>query len=90
MIKMVTAQGTEFEVNWAGVSELDGSLRFEVVGSEIPTLYGVFSDKEHTKVLARVFDEDRREYRGYTRIIRLAQMPSGIVIGLMQDWSNPE
>ena len=85
MIKIVTAQGTEFSVNWAGISELDGSLRFEVVESDIQTLFQIFSDREHTKELTRVFDEDRRTFEGYTRIIRIAQMPSGIVVGLMHE-----
>lgn len=85
MIKIVTAQGTEFSANWAGISELDGSLRFEVVESDIQTLFQIFSDREHTKELTRVFDEDRRTFEGYTRIIRIAQMPSGIVMGLMHE-----
>lgn len=85
MIKIVTAQGTEFTVNWAGVSELDGSFRFEVVGADMQTLFGVFSDKEHTRTLTRVFDEDRKVFEGYTRIIRIAQMPTGIVVGLMRE-----
>lgn len=84
MIKIITAQGTEFNVNWMGLSELDGSLRFEVVGSDMQTLFAMFSDPEHTSKLKRVFDEDTLEFEGYTRIIRAAQMPTGIVIGLVK------
>jgi len=90
MIKIITAQGTEFGANWVGVSDLDGSLRFELVESDMQTAFGVFSDREHTKELTRVFDDDKRVFEGYTMLIRLAQMPAGIVIGLMHDWSNPE
>ena len=85
MIKIITAQGTEFAVNWAGVSELDGSLRFEVAGVALESLIPVFSDKEQTKTLTRVFDDDKREFVGYTRVIRIAQMATGVVIGLMQE-----
>ena len=84
MIKLITAKNLAFPVNWAGLSELDGSLRFEVSGSDMATLYSVFSDPEQTVSLTRVFDEDRRTFEGYTRLIRLAQMPTGIVIGLMK------
>ena len=85
MIKIITAQGTELAANWIGVSELDGSLRFEVVGADMQTLFSVFSDKEHTRTLTRVFDEDRKVFEGYTRIIRISQMPTGIVVGLMRE-----
>ena len=47
-------------------------------------IFETLPDPEHTRSLTRVFDEDRREYLGYTRLIRLAQMPTGIVIGLMK------
>ena len=85
MIKIITAQGTEFVANWVGVSDLDGSLRFELVGSDMQTAFGVFSDREHTKNIKRVFDNDTRQFFNYTRLIRVAQMPTGIVVGLMRE-----
>lgn len=85
MIKIITAQGTEFATNWIGVSELDGSLRFEITGTDMSTAYGVFSDREHTKEITRSFDDDTRVFEGYTRLIRLAQMQTGIVVGLMRE-----
>lgn len=85
MIKIITAKGIEFAINWAGVSKLDGSLRFEVADADLQSLIPVFSDKEQTKTLTRVFDEDSREFVGYTRVIRIAQMETGVVIGLMKE-----
>ena len=84
MKKIITAQGTEFDANWSGVSTLDGSLRMEIVNVSLPTLYSIFSDVEHTQTLREVFDEREIEYTGYTQIIRLAQMPRGVVVGLVR------
>ena len=80
MIKMSTAQGTEFEVSWAGVSDLDGSLRFEVIGAEMPILFSIFTDREHTKILTRVFDEDRRTFEGYTGFKGIERMGTGNIV----------
>ena len=80
MIKMITAQGTEFEVSWAGVSDLDGSLRFEVIGAEMPILFSIFTDLEHTKELTRVFDEDRRTFEGYTGFKGIERMGTGNIV----------
>ena len=71
MIKMITAQGTEFEVSWAGVSDLDGSLRFEVIGAEMPILFSIFT---------RVFDEDRRIFEGYTGFKGIERMGTGNIV----------
>ena len=86
MIKMITAQGTEFEVSWAGVSDPDGSLRFEVIGAEMPILFSIFTDHEHTKTLTRVFDEDRRTFEGYTGFKGIERMGTGnIVVRLLKE-----
>ena len=88
MIKMITAQGTEFEVSWAGVSDLDGSLRFETTETNMATLFSIFSDPEHTKTLTRVFDEDRRTFEGYTGFKGIEKMMSGnIVVRLLPSHS---
>ena len=88
MIKMITAQGTEFVVSWAGVSDLDGSLRFEVIGAEMPILFSIFTDREHTKALTRVFDEDHRTFEGYTGFKGIEKMMSGnIVVRLLPSHS---
>ena len=64
MLTIETAQATSFPISWAGVSDLDGSRRFEVIGAEMPILFSIFTDREHTKTLTRVFDEDRRTFEG--------------------------
>ena len=33
MLTLLTAQGTSIPITWIGISELDGSLRFEVAVS---------------------------------------------------------
>ena len=85
MIKMITAQGTEFEVSWAGVSDLDGSLRFETTETNMATLFSIFSDPEHTRILTRVFDEDRKTFEGYTGFKGIERMGTGnIVVRLLK------
>ena len=80
MIKMITAQGTEFEISWAGVSDIDGTLRFEVIGADMPTLFSIFTDREHTKTLTRVFDEDRKTFEGFTGFKGIERMGSGNIV----------
>ena len=58
MLKLLTALGTELPITWIGISELDGSLRFETTEPNMATLFSIFSDPEHTRTLTRVFDED--------------------------------
>ena len=85
MIKMITAQGTEFEISWAGVSDIDGTLRFEVIGADMPTLFSIFTDREHTKTLTRVFDEDRKTFEGFTGFKGIERMGTGnIVVRLLR------
>ena len=85
MLKIETAQGTSFPINWIGISDLDGSLRFEVMEGDITVLFGIFSDPEHTKTLTRVFDEDRKAFEGFTVFKGIERMASGnIVVRLMK------
>ena len=88
MLTIVTAQGTELPITWIGISELDGSLRFETTETNMATLFSVFSDPEHTKTLTRVFDEDRKIYEGYTGFKGIEKMMSGnIVVRLLPSHS---
>ena len=85
MLILVTAQGTELPITWIGISELDGSLRFETTETNMATLFSIFSDPEHTKTLTRVFDEDRRTFEGYTGFKGIERMGTGnIVVRLLQ------
>ncbi len=44
MLKITTAKGIEFPINWIGISDFDGSLRFEVLSDDMNLLYGIFID----------------------------------------------
>ena len=80
MLILVTAQGTELPITWIGISELDGSLRFETTETNMATLFSIFSDPEHTRTLTRVFDEDRRTFAGYTGFKGIEKMMSGNIV----------
>ena len=82
MIKLRTASGAEFPISWIGVSDFDGSLRFEVLAEagDLPNLFAVFSDPAQTATLTRVYDEDEKTYTGFTRFKGLEQMASGNVV----------
>ena len=86
MLQLLTAQNTEFPIEWIGISNIDGSLRFEVVGGELSTLFAVFSDPEHTRALTRVFDEDNHTFEGYTTLKGIERMGSGnIAVRLLKE-----
>ena len=92
MLTIETAQGTSFPITWIGISELDGSLRFEVdtsgsaedpdctLHSALSTLFAVFSDPEHTCTLTRVFDEDRKTFEGFTGFKGIERMGTGNIV----------
>ena len=97
MLTLLTAQGTSIPITWIGISELDGSLRFEVdvsasdenlnstLHSSLSTLFSIFSDPEHTRCLTRVFDEDRKTFEGFTGFKGIERMGTGnIVIRLIK------
>ena len=80
MLILVTAQGTELPITWIGISELDGSLRFETTETNKATLFSICSAPEHTRPLTRVFDEDRRTFEGYTGFKGIERMGTGNIV----------
>lgn len=82
MLTLTTATNKIYPVNWAALSHLDGSLRFEVSSGDFAELYRIFTDPAETVTLTRVFDENETVFEGYTDLFRIERMPSGIVIGL--------
>ena len=82
LIKLITATNKSYPVNWAALSHLDGSLRFEVSSGDFAELYRVFTDPAETETLTRVFDENETVFAGYTGRFRIERMQNGIVIGL--------
>ncbi len=86
MIILVTAKGTELPILWIGISDFDGSLRFEVLSDDMNMLYSIFTDPDHTQTLTRIFDDVRKEFTGFTAFKGIERMnPGNIVIRLMQD-----
>ena len=97
MLTLLTAQGTSIPITWIGISELDGSLRFEVAvsanedpnsnfHSSLSTLFSIFSDPEHTRTLTRIFDEDRKTFDGFTGFKGIERMGTGnIVVRLLHE-----
>ena len=86
MLTIETAQGTSIPITWIGISELDGSLRFETSEPDMATLFSIFSDPEHTRTLTRVFDEDRKTFEGFTGFKGIERMGTGnIVVRLLHE-----
>ena len=85
LLTLLTAQGTSIPITWIGISELDGSLRFETSEPNMATLFSIFSDPEHPRTLTRVFDEDRKTFEGFTGFKGIERMATGnIVIRLLK------
>ncbi len=89
MLTLLTAQGTELPISWIGISDFDGSLRFEVLSDDMNLLYGVFTDPEQTRVLTRVYDGEQRRYEGFTAFKGIERMGRDtIVVRLMKGESE--
>lgn len=87
MLLLRTATGKEYPIAWIGVSELDGSLRFEVTGEQnMFELVTVFIRPEETQTLTRIFDEDEKEFSGFTVFKGVDKKfgDGGIVIALVK------
>lgn len=85
MITLRTAKNTVLPIEWIGVSDFDGSLRFETTETDMPRLFTIFNDKEETAVLTRIYDEDEKAYIGFTAFKGIERMASGnTVVRLMR------
>ena len=80
MLTLHTAQNYIIPVNWIGVSDFDGSLRFETPETDLATLFSVFSDPSHTSALTRIFDEDEKTFSGFTAFKGLEKMGTGTTV----------
>ena len=80
MLTLRTAQNYIISVNWIGISDFDGSLRFETPETDLATLFSVFSDPEHTATLTRIFDEDEKTFSGFTAFKGLERMANGCTV----------
>ena len=80
MLTLRTAQNYIIPVNWIGISDFDGSLRFETPETDLAMLFSVFSDPGHTAALTRVFDEDEKTFSGFTAFKGLERMANGCTV----------
>lgn len=80
MLKLRTAKGFEISITWIGISDFDGSLRFETTETDMAKLFGIFNDPEHTIKLTRIFDEVGRDFDGFTFFKGLELMGNGCVV----------
>ena len=80
MLQLRTAQNYTIPVNWIGVSDFDGSLRFETPEKDLATLFTVFSNPAHTAALTRIFDEDEKTFSGFTAFKGIEKMANGCTV----------
>ena len=77
MLTLKTAKDYEIPIAWIGISDFDGSLRFETPEDNMAELFMIFNDPEHTAVITRVFDEGTRDFEGYTSFKGIEKMGNG-------------
>ena len=85
MLTLKTAKDYEIPITWIGVSDFDGSLRFETTENDLARLFEIFNDPEQTAVITRVFDEGTRDFDGYTGFKGIERMGNNnTVVRLMK------
>ena len=85
MITLRTSNNVTLPIEWIGVSDFDGSLRFETSETDMPKLFALFNDPAETAVLTRIYDEDEKTYTGFTAVKGIERMASGnTVVRLMR------
>ena len=65
MIRLRTTNGEMFDIDWIGISSIDGILRFAVKNPDISKIVQIFSVPENCSILTRLFDEDEHTYEGF-------------------------
>ena len=80
MLKLRTAKNTEIPITWIGISDFDGSLRFETTETNLAELFMIFNDPEHTICLTRVFDEAEKDFEGFTFFKGIERMGNGCTV----------
>ena len=80
MFELKTAKGTELPINLIGISDFDGSLRFETTEGNMAELFRIFNDPEHTICLTRVFDEAEKDFEGFTFFKGIERMGNGCTV----------
>lgn len=65
MITLKTFCGDTFQIEWVGVANIDGVLRFAVVGAELSDILAAFTNPDNCAILTRSFDNDEQTFSGY-------------------------
>ena len=80
MKHLVTATGAVCPLSWAGISELDGILRFECFGSSLRDVFSIFADPQQTALLTiSSAISGRSVFTGYT-LIGIEKTETGTVV----------
>ena len=77
MLKLRTAKNYELPITWIGISDFDGSLRFETTETNMAELFMIFNDPAHAIKVTRIFDEVERDFEGYTSFKGIEKMGNG-------------
>ena len=80
MLRLKTAKNVEIPINWIGISDFDGSLRFETSETNLAELFRIFNDPQHTNCLTKVFDEAEKEFEGFTSFKGIERMSNGCTV----------
>ena len=80
MLRLKTAKNVEIPINWIGISDFDGSLRFETSETNLAELFRIFNDPQHTYCLTRVFDEAEKDFEGFTFFKGIERMGNGCTV----------
>lgn len=81
MITIKTVNNDVFEIAWAGVATIDGVLRFAILNANLIDVMTAFTNPVNCTILTRIFDENEKEFTGFTvfRGIQIAYDNSVIV-----------
>lgn len=79
-MKVITHTGKEYQISWMGVATVDGALRFEVTGSNLPDVFQTFSNRNETTILTQDWDGMTTHYVGYTRFKTIDIQPTQNII----------
>ena len=80
MLTLRTAKDVIIPITWIGISDFDGSLRFETTEANMAELFRIFNDPEQTICLTRVFDEAEKEFEGFTSFKGIERMSNGCTV----------
>ena len=80
MLRLKTAKNVEIPINWIGISDFDGLLRFETSETNLAELFRIFNDPQHTNCLTRVFDEAEKDFEGFTSFKGIERMGNGCTV----------